>query len=204
MKNNSALRFWLLWFVGGTVGFLAGAMIAFPLGWTMGDYIAMEVNEALGFLTVGLIFGSLMGGGLGAGQWLALRRHGFDAAGWPVAGAITGAVGMALGMLAVYATVGLGPTTPDERAGAVMGAVLGLAIGLGQWSVLRHELRGAGVWPLISLVAGAAALAVALPLGGEGREWISLGVAGLLIASLSGAGMLLLIGQAHPAPAAQN
>lgn len=204
MKHDSVLRFWLLWFAGGTAGFVVGAMLALPLGWTIGDYVVLEINEALGFVVSGTIFGGLMGGGLSAGQWLALRRQGFDAGGWPVAGAIAGAVGMALGMLGIYTFAGIGPSVPDERAGALMGAVLGLAIGLGQWAVLRHEVGGAGAWPLLSLVAGAVALAVALPLGGEGRELVPIGVAALLIASLSGAGMLLLVGQAHPAGAIQS
>jgi NhaP-type Na+/H+ or K+/H+ antiporter len=74
----------------------------------------------------------------------------------------------------------------------VIGVSLGLAIGIGQWLTLRRLGNRANLWPLISTLALVFALMVGLPLGGEGRKWLSLGVIGLLAGTISGLGMMWL------------
>lgn len=54
-------------------------------------------------------------------------------------------------------------------------------VGYGQCLVLRKEGVLAGVWLQSALAAFVLAFVVGLPLGGEGREWLSAGVIGLVI-----------------------
>jgi hypothetical protein len=75
----------------------------------------------------------------------------------------------------------------------VIAILFGLALGVGQWLVLRNQLPGAGRWITVTTVSLALALAVAAGLGGEGRELLSIGAAGLLAGALTGLGMVWLL-----------
>ena len=50
-------------------------------------------------------------------------------------------------------------------------------------------------WPLIGSVAYLLALFVGIPLGGGGREWLSLGTVGLLLGAVTGIGMMWTLRQ---------
>ena len=65
-----------------------------------------------------------------------------------------------------------------------------LPLGIGQWLVLRQRNLLAGEWVLISSLAFVVGMVIGLPLGGEGREWLSLGVIGLLVGAITGLGMV--------------
>ena len=58
--------------------------------------------------------------------------------------------------------------------------------------LLQPQAPQAQFWPLICVTAFLIAFMVGLPLGGEGREWLSVGVVALLTAVVTGAGFVWL------------
>jgi zinc transporter ZupT len=73
-----------------------------------------------------------------------------------------------------------------------MALSLGLSIGVVQWQMLKPHVAQAQLWVPICIAAFFIGFAVGLPLSGEGREWLSLGVVALLTAVFTGAGMVWL------------
>lgn len=102
--------------------------------------------------TVGWILGLVLGGELGIGvfvgitQWLVLRRF-FSGAGWWVLATGAGWMG---GWFIVVSSLILPPQS-GLATSALSGGVLGLAMGLGQWLVLRRWVKLAGIWLLLSI-----------------------------------------------------
>lgn len=201
IRSTSQWMFWLYWLVAASAGFTLGALLAIPVGWGLGDLLMRAVSEGIGYFTAGAIFGVLIGAGFSAGQWLVLRAYGLQGSRWIAAGAIAGALGLGLAMALVLPGVRSSDTVPAPLSGAVMGSALGLSLGIGHWLAIRREWRSSAVWPIVSMVTLLLALAVAFPLGGEGRELLSMSVAGLLAAALSGLGMVWLLSQQEPVSA---
>jgi hypothetical protein len=76
----------------------------------------------------------------------------------------------------------------------LIGLSLGLPVGAGQWFVLRTHVAHASLWIPVIALALLVGFVVGLPLGGEDREWLSLGVTSLVSAAISGLGMAWLTG----------
>ena len=187
-------RFWGLWTLASAIGLVVGGMISLPIAYGIGDIVAEAVNDTVGFVVAGAFFGFLVGGGLGVGQQLVLRTR----ADWPGKWALASAAATALVWAIAFpliVTVGEPASTP---AGAIVAVLFGMALGIGQWLVLRNHLPGAGRWIVISTVSLALAIGLALALDGEGRELLAFGSAGLLAGALTGLGMAWLLGDAAP------
>jgi hypothetical protein len=120
---------WALWFQW---------VLATTLGWV------------LGWALVGQL---AIGGAVGIGQWLVLRRLGPHTVWWIFAST--------LGWLAGWLLVVSGFIVPPDGTGlttVISGAVLGTAMGLAQWLVLRRWVHDAGWWVFASVVAWTVAL----------------------------------------------
>jgi hypothetical protein len=183
--------FGLQWIVAYGLGIVLLGMLAFASVWSVGEVVENNFGETATFIVVGALFGALIGLGASGGTSLLIRSKGFSASRW-IAYSVTGGAlggmlgfGIALGLLAAE-------TMPEVLTGLIAGASLGLSIGIGQWAILRQAGGGANAWPAISTITFVLAFMVGLPLGGEGREWLSLGVVGLLAGAISGLGMMWL------------
>lgn len=99
----------------------AATLLAFPIAGMAGRVVAGSVDSVWTAALAGAIAGLVVG----AAQWFALRRIGANPR-WIVA---TGA-GLAVGMGLAFAVFGYGDTIGDL---AVVGAVVGLVVGIAQW-----------------------------------------------------------------------
>jgi hypothetical protein len=116
---------WLIW----TAGFLA-----FPIAGVVGRVVAGRVDSPIAALVAGLVTGAV----IGAGQWLVSRRR-LRPAPWILA---TG-LGMGLGLLLGATVVGFRTSLADL---AVMGALTGVVLGVGQTLALPVQTRRRWWW----------------------------------------------------------
>ncbi len=183
--------FGLQWMAAYGIGILLLAMLAFPSIWSVSEVMEGALSETAMFVVMGGLFGALLGLGASGGTSLLLRSKGVSAARWIAYSVLGGTLG---GMLGFGVALSLldAETMPEVVTGLVVGLSLGLPIGTGQWLALRQAGIGANAWPAISTITFVLALMVGLPLGGEGREWVSLAVVGLLAGAVSGLGMMWL------------
>ncbi len=158
-------RLWLLWVAATSLGMAVGflwLMVAAPFGpqfvylWYYAGQspIIQTIYGLLGVPVLGVL---VLGIALGTPQWLVLRRHLPRMAWWVPATS----VGVALGLVvAVWWRFTLSYDYPTDLgfrvAVAMMGASLGLFIGLAQALVLKRHLPRAGWWVLTSVTAWAA------------------------------------------------
>ncbi len=176
-----------LWTLTGALGATLFGFAALASVWELGDLVANVAGEIAGIAVAGAAFGGVLALGLSLGPGLLLRGRGIHLGRWIGWSVLGGAFGTAI-IFAVLFDMLDANTLPEWLTGPVMGIVLGLSIGLGQWRALGDR-AGAGLWPAIAVVAQIAAFMVGLPLGGEGREWLALGAVGLLASAITGLGM---------------
>ena len=191
MSKINSSTFLLQWVTAVTVTMIVAVMAAFVSMWSIGERVAQAWGEMVGGVVAGGIFGALLGAGLGLGQAIVLRGHGVSMGRWLGQTALAGAMGMAIGFTLIFSLFGL-DNVPQLAAGVVMILSVGLPVGLVQWLLLKPHLAQAQWWPLICIAAFLVAFAVGLPLGGEGREWLSVGTVALLTAIVTGAGFVWL------------
>jgi hypothetical protein len=151
-------------------------MLGMGLGWALGWRLSFALP---GFLATWAI-GILAGGFLGASQALVLRPLVGSSSLWILANLFGWPTGFFLG--AQLASI-WGFT--DFAFGAVIGANVGLVLGLAQWLVLRAKLARTAWWMPVSVIAWTLSLAVYLP---------GLSAMGFLYGAISGSitGLLLL------------
>ena len=189
-KINSG-SFFLQWVTAVTVTMIVAVMGAFVSMWSIGEWVAQAWGDTAGGIVAGGIFGALLGVGMGLGQAIVLRPHGIPFMRWLGQTVLAGAVGMAIAFTLVFSFFDM-DNVPQIAAGLIIALSVGLPVGLVQWQILRPYVAQAQLWLPICIVAFLISFAVGLPLGGEGREWLSVGVVALLTAVLSGAGMVWL------------
>ena len=133
---------------------------------------------------------------------------------WIVLSVIGLAIGMVVGLQILWTAgesveAAIGQIGVLTLAGAIIGASVGLGLGLGQWAVMRSLIARAWRWPLMSggcgLVAGAALVGLVALLSGAPEDAPPLLMAAIFIligASIGLGQWLLLRGVAdHPARA---
>ena len=178
--------FGLQWLVSCGIGSIIGGMAAFMSMWTAGEAVRNAIYDIIGFLVAGALFGGLLALGANIGPGFLMRRHGISPARWILYGMAAGGVvlGVAFGIL-----FSLFETLADPTGPVLLALLLSLAIGLAQWTLLRQAGIQANEWPVISVLAYMLAIGLSFPLGGEGREWITFGVMGLVLSLVTGLGM---------------
>jgi hypothetical protein len=191
--------FGVQWLVVCAVGLLFGGMFALAAMWSVSAHVERAAGETAAYLTGGALFGAIFGLSTNLGPGLLLQGRGLPGARWALASILGGAIGAAIGIAFFFNF--LEPNSlPEAVIGAVIGIFLGLPIGLGQWFALRQQNLLAGEWVPVSSLAFVVGLVVGLPLGGEGREWLSLGITGLLVGAITGLGAVwVLRGRVEPA-----
>ena len=159
-NKQAGWNLWLLWIGASAGGMLLGFFAAFHIG--------MVIYPIFGNAATDVAIGICVGAGIGAAQWLVLKRHITGITWWWIpAGAIA-----AFGIL--FAATGV----------AVAG---GAATGVLQWLILRKRVARAGWWiPACAASWGSGLLVVnATPFGG--------GDGGAILAFVAGAAFLGVI-----------
>lgn len=137
-ENESLVQDWLLWltanFFGYAFWFCLGALPLVILGDRDNDFTGVLFFSSLGVMT-------------GLAQWLVVVRWHIRQAGWWI---LATAIGWPTGLfagIAVASWVNVG----NEQAGIAVWIVLGAALGLTQWLVLRNKVQHAEWWILASM-----------------------------------------------------
>jgi hypothetical protein len=199
-KVNSGSFFWQ-WVTAVTVSMIVAVMGAFVSMWSVAGTVEQAWGEMPAAIVAGAIFGGLIGLGFGLGSALVLRAGGIRLGQWVGRTVLAGAVGAAIGMT-LFFSLSDPDNAPDVVVGVVMALSLGLPIGFVQWHMLKPQMAQAQLWVPICILAFFIGFVVGLPLGGEGREMLSVGTVAVLTAVLSGAGMLWLMRSGETAVAA--
>jgi hypothetical protein len=200
MSRSFGGAFFARWVTAVTLSLALAAGLAFAFVWSLGEAVERAAGETAAIFVVGGLFGAAIGGGVGLGQAMVLRTLGIRPGRWLVQTLIAGAIGMAIGFTLVFIFTD-SEEMPEVVAGTLMGVSLGLPIGLVQWRMLKQHVAQAQLWLAICLVVFTVGFVIGLPLGGEGRELLSVAAVGLLTALISGAGIVWL-GQSRETAAA--
>lgn len=195
--RQRALSRWVLWAFVTTAGWLLAGFSGLPVG----RAVVVEGSTSV-ILSVALnlgLLGALIGGLIGASQWYFLRRRVRQAGWWVVATAFGWGIGLPLALL-INLLAGLG------LSAVLYGVLIGLAVGVAQWFVLRRTIPHAGRWIWVTTVAFPIGIAVsgAIESGLLTRSsgdlaqamWLAAiagGVAGLVVGSITGITLVALL-----------
>jgi hypothetical protein len=193
--------FFLQWVTAVTVTMILVVMGAFASMWSIGEVVQRAWGDVAAALVVGAIFGGLMGLGISLGQAIVLRSYGIPLGRWLGQAVLAGAVGAAISFLVMFNILDM-DNVPQAVAALAIALSVGPPVGLVQWRLLKSHLAQAQLWVPILTIALFIAFVVGLPLGGEGREWLSVGVVAVLTAVITGAGMVWLLRGGETAVAA--
>jgi hypothetical protein len=182
-------NFWGQWTLATTAGFAVGAMLSLPIAYGLGETVADATNETFGFAITGALFGIFTGGGLGLGQQLVLRFS----TGWGRNWALFSALAAAIVWGIAFPLIATADQSMRSLNGIVVAVSFGLALGIGQWFVLRNHLPQASRWLLVTSASLALAIGASISLDGEGRELLIFAVGGLVAGALTGLGMVWLL-----------
>jgi hypothetical protein len=190
MNAKQVVYDWTLgwqWLVSCAVGTAIFGMIAFLSMWAVAETVEATAGTAVGAAVGGGLFGGLFALGANLGPALLLHQRRLNGRGWLLSSVLAGILGLAPAFATAFS---LFETMPNSAAVLFMGLSLGLPVSLAQWRGLRKQGVAAPGWVPIGTLAYLLALSAGIPLGGEGREWLSLGTVGLLLGAVTGLGMV--------------
>ena len=166
-------------FSGTTFLWFVATLLAFPFAGIAARVVLRPVDPTWTAVSAGAIAGALKG----TAQWLVLRRNGADAR-WIAATA----AGLAVGLGAAFAVFGYGTPVGDM---AVVGAVIGLGIGIAQWWILRDLVGDSIVWIPASAAVWALGWTVSTAIGVDPDDrWAVPGLSGAAMVTLLSAALL--------------
>ena len=159
------LSFLFGWVLANLVG-LPALSLPFNIGYYLlgslyitGDGMPIGLTGHAFILIILALSGALLGVWLGVMQWLPLKARMVQSRKWIGASSLGVAIGAPISWL-VYLWFLDGPIV--DRAGSIydqyfsfgyahliFGVLLGLTIGVAQWSVLRQQVHGAGWWMIV-------------------------------------------------------
>jgi hypothetical protein len=135
LKNEYSI--WLQWIFLTILGFLLS------LYW-------LEIGERSDIRAAEAVIGGII---IGLAQWLVLKQH-FSQMGWWIFASM-----ISWGLLAGSPLGALGWVVPKVMSipirivfGIIDGAIAGVIIGVGQWWVLKNQVKHAWLWILASIV----------------------------------------------------
>ena len=129
-------------------------VVANIVGWLIGFALCEALQS---FISTVLVDGLVIGSAVGIAQWLVLRRW-MSPVGWWV---LLSIVGFGVGKAFAEAVLPGASTLPGYAA---TGAIIGAAVGVAQWPVLRRHVSSAAWWvpaTVVAWVAGWSAIGVA-------------------------------------------
>jgi hypothetical protein len=175
------LTLWLCWTLTAIFGGMLSLLVWRTMTGFIGGRLEWRTLEDLGGGTLSLFVGFLP---LFAVQRLVLHRHLQRMNSWVLRSSVGICLGTYVQRVAIF-VLGIFPASTSGANSQALGAFLstqlfwGRALGLfvlwgvvggAQWLVLRHRVRHAGWWVLVSAFAGASSGAVAVVVGfGERR-----------------------------------
>ena len=179
--------FWARWALATLSGLLVGLVAFVAVGVMAGDAI-----DGLPEFVFGSVLGLIFGATFGTAQWRVLRLHVRTAISW--VGATL--VGFVVGGSIIFGL--MNGSDPDTLFITKLGhgLVLGAALGVAQWLVLRCRLNEAKLWIAISTMCWVVAELVGVALTGVIGPPFNL--VGLFLAGgvLPGGGMMWLLRRA--------
>lgn len=60
MRTSSLAVLWLVWLAATSVGMIVGGLVAFPLGWSIGETAEQALGQVPALLVVGLVMGGVL------------------------------------------------------------------------------------------------------------------------------------------------
>lgn len=179
-------RLWLKWALATILAVIAGMVVFIAVGTLAGEAID-ELPEYVFGILVGGIFGSTFG----VAQWRILRSHLRHPAAWVWATL----AGFVIGAFLIFGV--MGGETPDAAIFSRLAhaVVLGSALGIAQWIVLRGNVAQSALWIPISLASWVIAEALAIALDGLIGPPLDLMMIFLAGGLVTGLGMVWLLKQ---------
>ena len=152
-KPNDYLgwAFWLTWVLANSVAWILGMAMLWVLNFVLSPLTQGPLN-----LVGWAIAGALVGALFGVNQWFLFRPLGADTIGhwahWWFLATIAG--------WSITTTVVIGLGTGENLGFPVIGAVIGISVGIPQWFVLRPYAQKAEWWGLSNTVGWILGLAL--------------------------------------------
>jgi hypothetical protein len=173
MKESSnqylGWAFWLTWVLANSVAWILGMSLLWVLSFVLGPLAQGTFNLA-GWAIAGASVGAIFG----VNQWFLFRPLGRNTIGkwanWWFLATITG------WSIAIAVVIGLG--TGEDLGFAVIGAVIGISVGIPQWFVLRPYAQQAEWWGLSNTVGWIIGLAL--------LDWMNQAIGFPLVGVVSG------------------
>jgi hypothetical protein len=182
--------FWLQWSLASIMGMF--------VGFFMGFIIAGLTHGVLGGRFAHAILGIVLGIGIGAMQWLVLRRRLSRTGWWILATVAVGYTIVHAGFMGFSASVNsLNALLRWTGIVAFGGAVTGVL----QWLVLRPQISRSGWWVLISTVSWGLSVTVARAFSwgvDDADAFGALIVTGAILGTVTGAALIWLLRQSSP------
>jgi len=198
-----ALRTWLLWTAATAFGWAAAGLTGLPIG----RVVLVEGGSAAILSVAGSmsLIGALIGGLIGVGQWLYLRRRMRNAAAWLLATAAGWGLGLPLA-LTVNLFFGLGISA------GMYGMFVGGAVGAIQGAAARSVVRRFPHWLVANLLAYVLGISTAgaferRMMAASAGDWgaavwqpaVSAGLAGLIVGLVTGVTFTVFRFETEPA-----
>jgi hypothetical protein len=191
VMDKSDVHLWLRWVaangVGGLLAFPAGGLVIGPGTAAIQPFLSDAPRPPIvifGLIVWLAVWPAITGAGVAAAQWVVLRHYleGADTRGWIrmnailwLVGTLVAGIGAFLGFVAFER---LGPDGSSLAIAMFSGLMIGVVVGIGQWSTLEDHSPEAWIWlPATPLgyVAGAGLASIVLDAalrGPSAREWV--------------------------------
>ena len=155
MENQSreylGWMFWLIWVLANSVGWIIGMSLVWVLNFLLASFPTGGLHM-VGWVVVGALVGAIFG----VNQWFIFRPLGNNTIGkWAHWWFVATVIGWSIGI-----TVIIGFGAGESLGFTVTGAVLGIAVGIPQWFVVRPYTQNAEWWAVGSTVGWIMGLAL--------------------------------------------
>jgi hypothetical protein len=169
------------WTLFTALGLGIGSTLGMFVSWELDDAAEAALGTTAAWVVFAIFFGGLTALGLSLGQLTVVQEN-------PWRWALYSVVGGVVGLLLIMPLIADNSRLPEPVQPLIGGLVMGAAIGLAQWLLLRRTITNAAIWIFFTAVAIALAMSVSFALGDEGRELVAFTVGPLVGALTTAAG----------------